>query len=273
MGNVTSSGNPVWAQGYRHAQANPFQPGGLEVGGAAAAPARTGVMTVGGSVNASFILLGLCGAAFIGGWSFLTKSELAMPILAAGGIPGFIIAIILCFKPMAANILGPIYAVLQGLFLGAASHLIDNALAKNEFVVEKLGGSVAGAAGLMTLAVFGGMLGAYKLGIIKATKKFQAIMGVAIIGVLIFSLVSLVMSLFGVNLVKLGSPLGIAVSCVIGLVAAFTLILDFHFIEEGSAMGLPKKMEWYGAFGLLSTLIWLYVSILRILIAIAASRE
>lgn len=269
---MTSSGNPVWNKAFDQAarQPNPFQGAGMA--SAPAAASASTAMTVGGSINASFILLGLCGAGFVTGWTFL-PDNLKYIALMAGGLPGLLIAIILCFKPLAAPILAPIYALAQGVFLGSLSQVVDSALANNEWVQSKLGGSVAAAAGVMTLTIFAGMLVAYKTRLIKATATFQKVMGVAMIGVLLFFVASLVASLFGSELVKLSSPLGIGISVVIGLIAAFTLILDFHFIEEGSAAGLPRQMEWYGAFGLLATLIWLYVSILRLLIAIAGSRE
>lgn len=267
---VTNSGNPVWGRVFDRAKsANPFQPGGMEATGGPREVATPGVMTVSGSINASFILLGLCGAGFVAGWSLLPANWM-YPVLIAGGIPGFILAVVLMFKPLAAPVIAPIYAVLQGLFLGAVSLVVDTALG-NTKLAASLGGSLAAAAGIMTLAVFAGMLIAYKTGLIRATAKFQAVMKVALIGVLLFLGATLVASLFGVALVRVGSPLGIGIAVVIGLIAAFTLILDFAFIDQGAQMGLPKQMEWYGAFGLLATLIWLYISILRILIEIAAA--
>jgi uncharacterized YccA/Bax inhibitor family protein len=119
----------------------------------------------------------------------------------------------------------------------------------------------------LTLAVFFLMLFAYKTNVIRATPKFTKIIIMATLGIGVFYLVSFVLSLFGVNMGLMygNSNLSIIISLVIVGIAALNLILDFDFIERASDMGAPKYMEWYGAFGLMVTIIWLYVEILRLL--------
>ncbi len=272
---MKNSGNPAFGGLFQQAvtqQRTPYQPGGLEAT-SASVPVASNVMTVGGSVNASLILVSLCGASFVVGWSALPK-EWMYPLLLAGGIPGFLIAMVLMFKPTLARVLAPVYAILQGVFLGSLSSVVETVFAKNAFVQAKLGGTIAGSAGLMTLAIFVGMLLAYKFGLIKATKTFKTIMTVAIGGIAIFAIISMISRLaFSHTIVSLDTPLGLGVSIVIGVVAAFTLVLDFNFMQEGARAGLPKNMEWYAGFGLLSTLVWLYISILQILMSLASQRE
>ena len=120
---------------------------------------------------------------------------------------------------------------------------------------------------MLTIATTFGMLFLYQAQIIKVTERFRSIMYTAIAGIAIFYLISLVLMLFGVSRDTFhgSGPIGIGLSVVITIVAALSLLLDFDFVEKGAANGLPKYMEWYGAFGLIVTLIWLYMEILRLL--------
>jgi uncharacterized YccA/Bax inhibitor family protein len=162
----------------------------------------------------------------------------------------------LAFKPMWARVLAPIYAVAQGLFVGAISRAYET----------YYDGIVVQAAGV-TVAVFAGMLALYGLRIIKVTDRFRRTIITATIGLMVFYLFSLVLSLFGATPSFISQPslLGIAFSLFAAGLAAMNLALDFDFIEKGAEQKLPKGMEWYAAFGLLITLVWLYLELLRLL--------
>jgi len=225
---------------------------------AAYAGSHTEVMTVSGTVNkiALLFLLTLGGAIFT--WNkFLTAGPAAIqPWIAIGGIGGFVVALITIFNKKRAGIFAPIYAVFEGLFLGAISA-----------VFASLYDGIVMRAVLLTLAVLFSLLFAYKSGIIKVTQKFRAGVMAATIGVAVAYFFSFIMGLFGMNMSFMygGGTMGIVISLVIVAVAALNLVLDFDFIERGAQAGLPKYYEWYGAFGLMVTLIWLYLEILRLL--------
>jgi uncharacterized YccA/Bax inhibitor family protein len=170
------------------------------------------------------------------------------------------VAIVLIFKPQLAQYLAPAYALLEGLVIGGISSIYNDAFS-------------AVAPGIVTQAViltFGTAIAMYLLytfRIIRVTEKFKSIMFAAIGGIALFYLITFLLSLFGVNVSGLhnGSLMSIGISIAITAIAALSLLLDFDRIEQGSAMGAPKYMEWYCAFGLLVTLVWLYVEILRLL--------
>ncbi|HCC29427.1 MAG TPA: hypothetical protein DEQ03_05140 [Marinilabiliales bacterium] len=224
---------------------------------------ESGVMTVQGTVNkiAIMLLLALAGAAF--SWSkFFKVTEPAaagstvLVWMLVGGIGGFVVALITMFKKEWSPILAPIYAVLEGLFIGAIS----------AFFEAMYPGLVLRAVSL-TFAVLFALLFAYKSRIIKVTDKLRAGIFAATAGIAVAYLVSFILGLFGMNMSFMhgGGTLGIIISLVIVVVAALNLVLDFDFIEKGSQAGLPGYFEWYGAFGLMVTLIWLYLEILRLL--------
>lgn len=220
-------------------------------------------MTVGGTVNKSFWLIGTVTTtalwtwsnAFPQGWSIGQAPEIPTwylpPVIGA-----FIVSMIIIFKKTTAPYLALVYAVLEGVALGAISALF-------EFKYP----GIAVQAMLSTMGVFIAMLLAYRSGLIQATEKFRSGMIAATGGIAIVYILDMAMRFFGMNVPFLheSSPMGILVSVVIVGVAALNLILDFDFIERGSAQGAPKYMEWYAAFGLLVTLVWLYIEILRLL--------
>ena len=218
----------------------------------------SGVMTVQGTVNKIGILflLTLAGAVFT--WNkFLTDGPQAVTgWIAIGGIGGFILAMITIFNKKRANIFAPIYAVFEGLFLGAISAFFA---ATYEGIVMR--------AVMLTMAVLFTLLFAYKSGMIKVTEKFRAGVIAATVGIAVAYFFSFILSMFGMNTSFMygGGTMGIIISLVIVGVAALNLVLDFDFIENGAKAGLPKYFEWYGAFGLMVTLIWLYLEILRLL--------
>ncbi|WP_219838618.1 Bax inhibitor-1/YccA family protein [Paenibacillus sp. R14(2021)] len=213
-------------------------------------------MTIEGTVNKTFIILAvLLGAAFAT-WSMYFKGSNVMPYAIGGAIGGMIVALIISFVPRTAPYLVPIYAALEGAFIGALSANYEHAY-----------GGITLQAALITMCVFFALLVAYKTRIIKATENFKLGVFAATAGIALVYLVSIVLRMFGITVPYLhdSSLIGIGISVVIVIVAALNLVLDFDFIEEGANKGAPKYMEWYGAFGLVVTLVWLYVEILRLL--------
>lgn len=217
-------------------------------------------MTVGGTATATGVLLVLLLASATYGWMNTDVNETGswnLPMMAIVGIiVGFVCAIVVAFKPALARILGPIYALAQGVFLGAISAAYN--ANQSGIVVQAVGA---------TLGVFAVMLVLYKSRIIKVTNKFRRNIIMATLGLGLFYLVSFVLSLFGVEVpfINDASLLGIGFSIFAAGLAAMNLALDFDLIERGSKEGWPKQMEWFCAFGLLITLVWLYLELLRLL--------
>lgn len=217
-----------------------------------------GKMTIQGTVNKCFMLL-LCvvGAA---SWTWTAAFSLGAaaltPWMLFGGIAGFVLALLTYFKTQWAHITAPAYAVCQGLFLGALSAIFE----------QSYPGIVIQAVGL-TFGTLFCLLGAYKSGMIKATENFKLGISAATGGLCLFYAVSFLLSLFGfrLNVIYGSGLLGIGFSLFVVTIAALNLVMDFDFIENGADRGAPKQMEWIGAFGLMVTLIWLYVEILRLL--------
>ena len=231
---------------------------------------ETAGMTIQGTVNkvAIMLLLVLGGAWYTWRMAFealqtdpLLASRAVMPWMIGGGIGGFIIAMVTIFKRSWAGITGPIYAVLEGLFLGGIS----------AFFEARYPGIVIQAVAL-TFAILFALLFAYKTRIIKPTQNFRLGVFAATGGVMMLYLVSFLLNLFGVPVGYLhdNSPLSIGISVVIVIIASLNLVLDFDFIEHGAESAAPKYMEWYAAFGLMVTLIWLYIEILHLLSKIAS---
>lgn len=229
----------------------------------AASALRSGTgMTVQGAVNKTAILLLLLVVAASFTWNLASQAitgaggESAMIWILGGAIGGFIVALITCFKAEWSPVTAPIYAVLEGLFLGGLS----------AFFQAQYGGIVFQAV-FLTFAVMLTMLVLYRSGVIRVTDKLRTGIIAATFGVMLFYVVGFVLSLFGVSMGFRwnGSLIGIAVTLVIVGIAAFNLVLDFDTIQEGAASGAPRYMEWYAAFGLMVTLVWLYVELLRLL--------
>jgi uncharacterized YccA/Bax inhibitor family protein len=216
------------------------------------------VMTVNGTVNKTFILLLLMFTTAMYTWTqfFTGDQEAIFPLMIGGVITGLVLAIIMMFKMQWAFVLAPAYALAEGLFIGGISAIFSSAFE----------GIVMQAAGL-TFGLLFVMLALYKFRIIKVTQKLRSGIIAATGAVALFYLVMLVAGLFGADtsFYASSSPLSIGLSLVIVGVATFNLLLDFDFIETGAKMGAPRYMEWYGAFALLVTLVWLYIEILRLL--------
>jgi uncharacterized YccA/Bax inhibitor family protein len=216
-------------------------------------------MTVEGTVNKTgiLLLLAVLSAAFTWGEVLNGNEGAAMALALGGALGGFIVALVTCFKPSASPYTAPIYAVLEGLVLGAFSSVLNRAYP----------GIVAQAVGL-TFGVMAVMLIAYRSRLIQATEKFKIGIIAATGGIALFYLVLLVGRLFGAEFGAFmwnPTPLSIGISLVVVAIAALNLILDFDLIEQGARRGAPKFMEWYAAFGLLVTLVWLYLELLRLL--------
>jgi uncharacterized YccA/Bax inhibitor family protein len=220
----------------------------------------SGTMTFGGTLNKfGFLFLMVMATSFYI-WNEASVGNSIQGYMIGGMIGGLIVAIVLMFKPQLAQYLAPAYALLEGLVIGGISSIYNDAFS-------------AVAPGIVTQAViltFGTAIAMYLLytfRIIRVTERFRSIMFAAIGGIALFYLITFLLSLFGVNVSGLhnGSLMSIGISIAITAIAALSLLLDFDRIEQGSAMGAPKYMEWYCAFGLLVTLVWLYIEILRLL--------
>ncbi|OFX85674.1 MAG: hypothetical protein A2W99_06175 [Bacteroidetes bacterium GWF2_33_16] len=230
----------------------------------------TEVMTINGTINKSLtmLLLVIVGAVytwkmFFGAATIEAGAALVSKWIAIGGIGGFIFALVTIFKKDWAYITAPFYAVLEGLFLGAIS----------AFFEARYPGLVMQAIAL-TFGTMFILLAGYRTGIIKVTNKLRSGIIAATGAVALVYFISIIFSLFGANnlIINSNGILGIGISIVIVIIAALNLVLDFDFIYEGSKAKLPKYMEWYAAFGLMVTLVWLYIEILRLLSKISSRR-
>jgi uncharacterized YccA/Bax inhibitor family protein len=224
-------------------------------------------MTIQGTMNKTglLMLLVLAGAYYT--WDMFSKGQNVQPFMFGGMIGGFVLALVTIFKKEWAPYTAPAYALMQGLFLGAISSIYNYAFA------EKMPNIITNAVGL-TISVGIAMFLLYHFRIIKVTEKFRSIIVMATVGIMLFYLVVIIARLFGaqVGFMHDSSPLGIGLSLFIIGIAALNLLLDFDMIEQGSAAGVPKYMEWFGGFALLVTLVWLYLEILRLLSRFASSK-
>ena len=228
--------------------------------------ADSDVMTIQGTVNKIGILLVLTIATATWTWTLVGgESEAVYPLLAVGGIGGLIVAIVTVFKQTWAPVTAPIYCLLKGLVLGGISAIF-----------ESMYPGIVFQAVCLTFGTLACMLIAYRTGLIKATENFKLGVAAATGGIVLVYLVTFLLGLFGIGQLDFihGSGLiGIGFSLFVVVIAALNLVLDFDFIENGAARGAPKFMEWYAAFGLMVTLIWLYIEILRLLAKLAANRD
>jgi len=215
-------------------------------------------MTLRGTAAKSLLLLLLTVFAAGFTWNAVAAGNLGIvgPATIVGGIGGFIVALVTVFKPKASPYTAPLYAVLEGLLLGGISALYNARFAGLPLQAVTL-----------TFGVFAALLLVYRTGIVRVTQNFRLGVFAATGGIAIMYLLSFVLRLFGVQMAFLhdSSPLSIGISLVVVVVAALNLVLDFDFIERGVERGAPRFMEWYAAFGLLVTLVWLYLEILRLL--------
>ena len=213
----------------------------------------TETMTINGTVNKTVISLFL-----LVGTGYLTFNTMNTVLLIACGIGGFIVALITVFRKHWAPITVPIYAILEGGMLGGIS-----------FMYNSMYDGIVTNAIFLTLGILLSLLMAYRSGLIKPSENFKLGVAAATGGIAIVYLINFVMGIFGSGMgvmsINNSSMMSIGFSLVVIVIASLNLVLDFDFIEEGAEKGAPKYMEWYGAFGLLVTLIWLYLEILRLM--------
>ena len=225
------------------------------------------VMTVRGTLNKfGFLFLMVMGTAFYS-WKEASQGGNIVPLILIGAVGGLLVAIVIMFKKEWSPFLAPAYGLLEGLFLGAISAKY------NDMFAAKAPDLIINAVGL-TFGTAIAMFLLFNAGIIRATEKFKAVIFTATAGIAIFYLITMVLGFFGVHVAFLsqGTTFGIIFSLIVVVIAALNLILDFDMIERGAAEGAPKYMEWYGAFGLLVTIVWLYLEILRLLSKLSSRR-
>ena len=215
----------------------------------------TDKMTIEGTVNKTFLLLTIVmGSGYFAWTNLYTSMYLAMP----AAILSIVFATLIIFNKKWISYLAPLYAIFQGIAMGLFSYMY-NAL-YDGIVITAIS---------YTLCILFGLLSIYRLGLIKPTENFKLGVGAATFGIMMLYLVDLIMGFFGTGLpvmdITNASMTSIGFSVLVIIVAAMNLVIDFDFIEEGVEKGAPKYMEWYGAFGLMVTLIWLYFEILRLL--------
>jgi len=221
---------------------------------------RSTTMTVQGTVGKTFALLAVLSATAIWSWSATNHHQIQPVVLPAAGIGGFVLALVTIFKPKLAPWTAPVYAAFEGVFLGMVSYLIENQFGKGHPGIAIQAVSLTGG----TLFC---MLFAYSTGLIRVTERLKAGVVAATGAICLVYLVSYLVTLFGgdVPFLHSASPLSIGFSLFVVGLAAFNLLLDFDFIDHGARVEAPKYMEWYGAFGLMVTLVWLYIEILNLL--------
>ena len=218
----------------------------------------SGVMTVQGTALKTGMLLVLVVVAAAFTWMRLEQlgPQAAVPWMMGGALVGLVLALVTCFKMEWAPWTAPLYAVADGLFRGGISGMFNARFP-----------GIAFQAICLTFGTMFMMLIAYQSGWVRATEKFRTGVMAATGAIFLVDLVSWVMNMFEhpIPYIHGSGPVGILFSLFVVGIAAMNLVLDFDFIEQGAARGLPQSMEWYGAFGLLVTLVWLYVEILRLL--------
>jgi uncharacterized YccA/Bax inhibitor family protein len=213
-------------------------------------------MSLQGTVNKVGILLALVIGGALFTWNQFYSTGSAGFLMPVGLFGGMIFAVITMFRPTLAMYTAPIYAILQGLFLGGISAAFESMYP----------GIVIQATGL-TFGTLASLLVLYKTGVIKPTENFRLMIVSATMGIAVLYAISFVMSLFGsgIGFIHSNGLFGIGFSLFVVGIAAMNLVLDFDFIEDGAERGAPRYMEWFGAFALMVTLIWLYLEMLRLL--------
>lgn len=239
------SGNPTLSEKYfrKHLQAD-----------------STEVMTERGTIKkfGFLFLMVLAGAAFA--WNAFYQGKNVLPWMIGAAIVGLVLVLIISFRPKTSPYLAPAYGLAEGVFVGGLSAFLNYQFAATA------PGIILQAVGL-TFGVVIAMFLLYNFRIIKVTERFKSIVIVATVGIGVFYLLAFILRFFGIEMPLIYDTgiWGIGFSLLIVGIAAMNLLLDFDMIEQGANMGAPKYMEWYGAFGLLVTIIWLYIEILRLL--------
>jgi len=231
----------------------------LDLGSGAVVSRDGGAMTLNGTVNKTGLLLLLAVITGAFSWSQMGISEAGvtgMGYVWGGAIGGFVLALVTIFKKEWAPVTAPLYALLEGLFLGGISAVFE----------ARFPGIVMQAV-LLTFGTLFALLAAYRSGLVRATENFKLGVVAATGGIALIYLATIVLGFFNINIpyIHESGLIGIGFSLFVVVVAALNLVLDFDFIESGVEHGAPRYMEWYGAFGLMVTLVWLYVEFLRLL--------
>lgn len=215
-------------------------------------------MTINGSINKTFVLFGLLLAASLVVWDLFFKgfTDKVMMLGMVGFVTSIISFIVIMVNRKSLSIAAPIYAVSEGLVLGGISAIF-----------EKSYPGIAITAISMTFAAIASMLILYRVGLIRCTDKFRSVLFISTLSIAGIYIINLIGSFFGLQVPQImtSSNIGIGFSLIVVVIASLNLIIDFDFIEKGSQNMLPKNYEWYGAFGLMVTLVWLYIEILNLL--------
>lgn len=222
-------------------------------------------MSINGSISKSFILFGILLVAAAYTWFLMASgyTDMAGMLAVGGAIAGFILALIIIFTRKAMHVLTPLYAICEGFFVGGISAMFE----------ASYSGIVFQAVTATFAAVFS-MLALYRTGLIRATEKFRSVILISTMSIAVIYLIQIIASFFGRGIPQIftSSNLGILFSLFVVAIAALNLILDFDFIERGSEAMLEKQYEWYGAFGLMVTVVWLYIELLKLLAKLNSRR-
>ncbi|BAR87136.1 MULTISPECIES: Bax inhibitor-1/YccA family protein [Bacillus cereus group] len=212
-------------------------------------------MTIGGTIGKTFIMLILLLASSIYSYLQMMQGSMKTSVLIGVAIVNIVVAFLAIFIPRISPICAPIYAVVKGIVLGSIS----------AYYTMRFGNSILLTAVLLTISILFAMLVLYATRIIKVTEKFRTILTAATLGILIMYLILFLLNTFVLTVpyIHQGGAISIIISAVVIVVAALNLLLDFDSIENGARSGAAKHMEWYSAIGLMMTLVWLYLEILR----------
>ncbi|WP_242281107.1 Bax inhibitor-1/YccA family protein [Bacillus cereus group sp. BfR-BA-01347] len=212
-------------------------------------------MTIGGTIGKTFIMLILLLAASVYSYLQMMQGSMKTSVLIGVAIVNIVVAFLAIFIPRISPICAPIYAVVKGIVLGSIS----------AYYTMRFGNSILLTAVLLTISILFAMLVLYATRIIKVTEKFRTVLTAATLGILIMYLIVFLLNTFVLTVpyIHQGGTISIIISTVVIVVAALNLLLDFDSIENGARSGAAKHMEWYSAIGLMMTLVWLYLEILR----------
>lgn len=215
------------------------------------------LMTIRGTIDKTLILLAIAMVSAVLAWKFLPAD--AIPVILGSVVAAFVVGFVTSFSTAWSPVTGPVFAVFEGVFLGAFSG-----------AAEALYPGIVAQAVALTFAVFVLLLLIFRARLIRVTEKFRLIVVGAMGAIILFYLAVMVLTFFGlpIGFVNEGGWPGIIISVIIVFVASLSLVLDFDYIEQGVKNGLPKRHEWYAAFTLLVTLVWLYLEIVRLLMKI-----
>ncbi|MBX3359259.1 MAG: Bax inhibitor-1/YccA family protein [Phycisphaeraceae bacterium] len=233
----------------------------------APAAARPNTMTVAGTARATGVLLLLCIVAAVGAWTLIDKNPAMLsPSLWGGMLIGLGLSLVIVFKPQSSPYIAPVYAIAEGVFVGAISALYAS-LSVQRGWSTLTGTGIVFQSALLTFGIAAALLVVYATGLYRPGRLFRTGVIAATGGVCLFFVGTMLLSLFGINFPSLWSsgPLGIGIAAFIVVLASANLVLDFDLVAVGARNGAPRYFEWYGGFAILVTLVWLYISLLRLL--------